>query len=354
MENKRIYFLDSLRGIAAVIVVLTHICNVFMKDSNIKFSFLSLGRSSVILFFILSGLVLSQNLSNSKESDNYLSFAFKRFKRIYLPFILSMIIIEFSYFLIRPTGIVGLGSWFNQIGINYGNSNVILNNIVMTGNNVEDINPVIWSLIIELRISFVFPLIYLLIKKSSIKLSIVIASFCFCIGTFILILFNQVFLIGQTIFHIGFFVFGVFIYLNQSYLIQLKEREKKVFFYISLILYLNQSILNLFNYYLMQTISDILTGLGGVGIILILFSSRKMQIKLCNTYFLWLGKISFSLYLYHCIIFISFIYLFQYYNIPIIFSLFFSIPSIFICAHIAFKSIEEPSKYWFKFNKLNK
>lgn len=64
---KRLEQLDSLRGVAAVIVIICHLTNLTVwvnpkmrQLQFIPFSFLWEGRGSVIVFFILSGFVLSE------------------------------------------------------------------------------------------------------------------------------------------------------------------------------------------------------------------------------------------------------------------------------------------------------
>ncbi|MBC1475042.1 acyltransferase family protein [Listeria grandensis] len=70
-ETKRLYFLDSLRGLAALTVVLGHLAATYYSDYFIVHLFGPLGRSAVILFFILSGIVLS--LSLRKGENNFQS-----------------------------------------------------------------------------------------------------------------------------------------------------------------------------------------------------------------------------------------------------------------------------------------
>ncbi|EUJ51493.1 acyltransferase family protein [Listeria fleischmannii] len=68
MNIKRIYFLDSLRGIAALTVVATHLAGSFAGESFTKDIFQSFGRSAVVLFFILSGIVLSMSLQKKQSN----------------------------------------------------------------------------------------------------------------------------------------------------------------------------------------------------------------------------------------------------------------------------------------------
>ena len=344
-KEKRILFLDSFRGIASLAVVISHISIVFLgKDSVLNSLFSRLGSAAVVLFFILSGIVLSNSLSKTELTFNsYLEFIFKRFQRINLPFIVILGISELIYFLFSPRGIVGVSPWFNNIGTSYDNFNVIADNVFMTGNNVDKIVPVIWTLIIEFRLSFVFPFLFLFVKKSSPYFSIAVAFFCFFIGTILIVLMDQKFLLGQTVFNLGFFIFGILIYLNPYFFSKLNTFGKWGGLLLVLFFYFQVSAFDGLIYHDKKIVLDILLGFGCVVIILIFYSSEELQKKICFKPFLWLGEISFSLYLVHCLVFMCFVYMFHYYSIPIVFSLVVSIPMIFICSYFYFKFVEKPS-----------
>ena len=92
---KRYEELDSLRGIAALIVLISHILFVFSTIENeIKsnFSYLSPlwnGHSAVIMFFLLSGFVLSLPFEKNNKFS-YPKYLIKRICRIYIPYILVL------------------------------------------------------------------------------------------------------------------------------------------------------------------------------------------------------------------------------------------------------------------------
>ncbi|MDX2148834.1 MAG: acyltransferase [Planctomycetota bacterium] len=84
--------LESLRGFAAMYVVAGHICNLYFGNPpwTLPFRF---AAEAVILFFLLSGFVIRYSTRDDTGSGEYL---FKRFRRIYPLFFLSLPI---SYFL---------------------------------------------------------------------------------------------------------------------------------------------------------------------------------------------------------------------------------------------------------------
>lgn len=104
--NNRIESLDSLRGIAAFIVVIFHCLLSFtlFYEANYDYKFtnwlveiftvtplhtLWAGKEAVLLFFVLSGFVLMLPFTNNKQ-PNYPSYLIKRICRIYIPYIIVM------------------------------------------------------------------------------------------------------------------------------------------------------------------------------------------------------------------------------------------------------------------------
>jgi|GEM_PF-2542883 len=96
-ENKKIIGLDILRGLACLIVWLSHIRVVtkyFNSDSyNFIQTFVSWGREAVVVFFILSGIVINLASQNNTDKKQYFK---KRFLRIY-PIFFVMLVICYSF-----------------------------------------------------------------------------------------------------------------------------------------------------------------------------------------------------------------------------------------------------------------
>lgn len=84
--------LDAIRGFAAVYVVLHH----FVHDLEfipvpIKKILFSFGQEAVMFFFLLSGFVIYWSVNKSKELY-FKSYFIKRFRRIYFPFTISIVV----------------------------------------------------------------------------------------------------------------------------------------------------------------------------------------------------------------------------------------------------------------------
>ena len=163
----RDYVLDALRGIAAVGVVLFHIT----MDSKEPHYGLHLGKSGVQLFFLISGFVIYMSLSKTKSSKN---FVISRFIRLYPTY---WACVTFT-FLLNAAYIFRHGELTATYFGNY------LANMTMFQHymGIDNLDPPYWTLIVEM----VFYLTMLgfyrigLLKRIEIIGSI-LATICFII-----------------------------------------------------------------------------------------------------------------------------------------------------------------------------
>lgn len=192
MSNKlvvgRLSSLDSVRGIAALSVVLVHLDSVYLHTSTsdfanieliIKLLFLSPlgilfnGSPAVPVFFVLSGFVLRLMLERGMGYGEYLV---RRGTRLYIPYIAS---IAFAVALLGIFGsrkIPELSDWANLfLGVKITFESV-LDHVFFIG--VFDTIPYnfpIWTLVQEMRISIFFPVLLFLILRYGWKRSIAVA-----------------------------------------------------------------------------------------------------------------------------------------------------------------------------------
>jgi peptidoglycan/LPS O-acetylase OafA/YrhL len=170
----REHSLDSVRGIAAFIVVLHHcylIALTHYPNLNVLYHWwnplriVAIGRPAVIVFFALSGTALSLSLQRNQHAS-YTGFLIKRFCRIYLPFAAAILLSIVLWWIIQPNGIQSQSEWFNETWRGGVTPEVLLGHLLMLGREQDvALNDAAWSLVYEIRISLIFPLLFLVVTR---------------------------------------------------------------------------------------------------------------------------------------------------------------------------------------------
>ena len=171
----RIAELDALRGLAALSVVA---CHYLLLLSATPFgraimawlavpplSLLRTARGSVILFFVLSGYVLAPSLIGERR-PSWLGFALRRLCRIWLPFAATILASFALGCLLMPPdpmlpSVWSVNAWPHETL----SVEALVPQISMTTMWLYLDVPA-WSLVIELRISLVFPLLLFLLRRA--------------------------------------------------------------------------------------------------------------------------------------------------------------------------------------------
>mgnify|MGYP003599671239 CR=1 FL=1 len=304
-------YLDSIRGLACICVVLSHASLVFFPYihaffgevpeangtqaliHNSPLTFLFSGTGAVYVFFVLSGFVLSRSMHN-KDLSGLVSVVAARYPRLMIPALFSCLIafIIYSFVLHIPTP-QHLSPWF-------------YNQIVSTPNFLESLrsgsidafflgksayNNVLWTMSIELSGSLlIYIFMYLNIRTNkTLATSLFIATilliapfstkyaggfFCFWVGFYIYIYDFKIrsFWLSASALLLGLYLAGVH-YGSNSYAwvdYLLKQRS-----------YLAGNII------------------AGILIVWSLYSCEAFQRILTQKWLIWLGKKSFSIYLLH-------------------------------------------------------
>ncbi|CAM4197007.1 acyltransferase family protein [Bacillus albus] len=358
--SKRIKELDSIRGLAAITVLIGHFCLMLPSLPNsIKFSpfrFLWAGGEAVIVFYVLSGFVLSMALYHSKT--NYWGFLIKRFVRIYIPYYFWIIITFTLFILFSPYEVTGLRDWFYDRWQGSITKLDILNHFVLLNNFfTENYNPVIWSLAQEMRISIVFPLLFLLFYKLNWKKTILFALSFSLIGVFLNMLHigkAEGFYNGyaDTLHFTSMFLVGMLLFKYQEKLIysyrNMKKLKKGFLIALGIILYLYSILIYGFS---RNDTTFLLKDWGvviGVSILIIMaMSNLKIKAILNKNVFVYLGEISYSIYLCHFPIMMVLFKLF-YAKMPIFFLLILCMTMTILCSIFSYHLIEKKCINWAK------
>ncbi len=169
-QRGHIVELDSLRGVAALFVVFDHFMRGWVDSSPPHFvryipylPFLSNGGAAVMMFFVLSGFVLSLPMMAGK-SQSYPIYAARRVCRIYLPYLAALLIA--LVFCWRFHGLDSYAPVFSNFWKTAPTLHLVVQHLLFLGRyDVYAYNAPTWSLVHEMRISLIFPLLCLVAAR---------------------------------------------------------------------------------------------------------------------------------------------------------------------------------------------
>ena len=117
-----------------------------------------------------------------KNYDSYRSFLVKRICRIYIPYIVAILIAILCQTTMSEYGISHLSEWFNRSWTIESSLSLIVQHILLVGKyNTDAYNGVIWSLVHEMRISIIFPLVLMVCLRKTLRDSLLtLFSFSIC------------------------------------------------------------------------------------------------------------------------------------------------------------------------------
>lgn len=177
---------NVIRGLMAIIVFIAHISQVFWirlygPDLIISKIIGAMARHAVIIFFLLSGYLITLSIIkniNANKTFNYSDYFFSRFIRIYPPFIGSLIVTVVAW---------GIIHYFNLSGkYNYGlpldlyvvrekydlTIRSLTESLMLKKENITKVNGPLWSLFIEIKIYFLAAIAVIFATKKIIKIKI--------------------------------------------------------------------------------------------------------------------------------------------------------------------------------------
>ncbi|HFJ9450894.1 acyltransferase [Bacillus anthracis] len=362
--------LDSIRGISSLVVMIGHHLMIFSAFQNYSYEdnkpfvvyllketparlVFSSGNESVIIFFVLSGFVLYRSIQ--KNYDSYRSFVLKRICRIYIPYIVAISIAIICQTTMSKYGISYLSEWFNRSWTIESSSSLIAQHILLVGKyNTDAYNSVIWSLVHEMRISVIFPLVLMVCLRKTLRYSLLsVFSFSIC-SVVILFLFHSSLTLTSyvlTLHYTVLFLLGALVAKYKNKLIVFysnrTKNEKIAWFLFAILLYMYEGIIGEIKLLNNFIIRDYVVAISACLFVILSLSVSTLSSLLRNKYLLYLGKISYSLYLYHIISLFSLMYmLHEILPLPII--LIFSLILSFILAMISYLFVE---KFAFRIGK---
>ena len=330
MESReKLTYLDGMRGLAAIVVVLSHCFYWFtpylhsgtrynphpssleVMIVNSPLTFLYRGGSAVWLFFVLSGFVLSYGLLKRKEDLNaFRAAAVKRYFRLNFPVFFAVMlgyaVMAVGAYKAQQFGVVNPFSLiYTKVTPDFWQAlKQAVYGAIVYGDTTY--NYVLWTISIELYGSFLIFAIIALFGGDLKVLRMV------CLAVFLFALQSQ----DRTLNSMSLFVAGIFLATfkqNQC------NSRLGVFFAISLVavgLYMmgyypsssSYTVLTRFAVYMRSELGSSTNWsrlYSQVGVIVLLYSTlltSSVLRPLGSSFFQWLGRISYSVYLLHSIV----------------------------------------------------
>lgn len=329
--SARFHELDSLRGLAAMTVLFGHTqsalytvphtghANLAQTARMLLMEPFVAGHEAVMFFFTLSGFVLALPYLAGR-SLAYPAYAERRTLRIYGPYLVALVaflacVAVFHGQLqhsVMAASQLGHETWTTQLAVR-----MVLAHLFFIGvYNMYTYNPVIWSLVYEMRISLIYPWLFRAATRFNpwktwlvffgISASVVVsfAVFNYQGAALNLLL---------TLHYMLFFVTGILMAANRekigAFYQRLSPRMRSGFFVLSLgLFWYPQPILRHLFKPIQQRIQygmDWPVLLGVVGIMIVAMNSQRFKQMLTTPVPSFLGRISYSLYLTHMAIVLS-------------------------------------------------
>lgn len=348
LYNNRIEYLDSIRGIAAMMVVIYHFIGWKWPDytSYHVASMIFNGADAVSFFFVLSGFVLSYKYLHDDRSMQTLNYLYKRVLRLYPAYIVTVI---FNYLYWNRALLLDFQVATVLQDMFIDNSQKLWQELVMVKLNHKFYIPG-WTLAVEMVFSLLMPILIWIARKN-IKLIWLLIPFTLVVGGHHLSMFTM------------HFALGILLAYYYPYIKKYNYRNSKWFnwrYVIATVVFILFSIrhirrifpfgddydrvakmihLDMFHY----------TGIGSALILLWIINQPKIQKKLTSKAFLFIGKISYSIYLCHWLAVVfamnnwdTFMTYFNNYYIGFTCILLFVIAITLFAASIMYYLVEEP------------
>lgn len=319
--------IDGLRAFAVLVVIIFHL------------GFLPNGYLGVDVFFVISGYLITKILYKEAKENRFsiLQFYIRRIRRI-IPLVLfsTLLTLIVGVFVMLPDDLENLSQ--SIVATNFMANNILL--LITTGNYwdvVNDFKPLMhtWSLGVEEQFYFILPLIILLCKGKNVRFIVPILLFIAVLSVILFLLpdfsnsASKFYLIQYRFFELAIGGIVGILYGNKRFKF---FGSFLFFFFLIVLLTINFEFNADFRLILVIVLATIF---------MVTEKSKIEKVFLENSIVQYIGKISFSLYMWHQIVF-AFARYFVYDNIDVFPNYLILMAIIFLLSSISYYLIETP------------
>jgi peptidoglycan/LPS O-acetylase OafA/YrhL len=299
--------LDSLRGLAALCVLFGHFCGLspdltfFNAIRATPLGILFNGNASVMLFFVLSGFVLSLPFIDGTKPLKFTAFYVKRIFRIYPVFIFAIVFsLLLKHFVYDRAGMASFSNWMKTFWDWQWNKEVLketLRTLLLIGPdfNSKLIDPPMWSLIIEMKMSLILPFFILIVSRNSVALNL------------LLLVILALLTYQHNGWELSIFYLGILIARYKGYLVSKVNKWPIVLviaaMLVAVVLYNNNLEFLSFYQHLRQPFQNVfinyVTAVGSCIVMVLLLSRRRLRQLFEHRVFTFMGDVSYGIYLIH-------------------------------------------------------
>jgi peptidoglycan/LPS O-acetylase OafA/YrhL len=362
-SNDRFSELDALRGLAALSVAVSHHLNVLPTEGSAS-SYRTAGRlvqtlhytplyvifgghEAVVLFFVLSGFVLILPWLKGRPVPT-LPFLVRRWARIYVPYIVAVAVgIAFDALLYRGP-IPELSIWFNDPWSKPLGRALIIGHVLLVGTfDQAQIAPVFWTLTIEMRMSILFPLLAFFAMRFEWR-TVLLSALGMAFTAIILRArsHNTEFIALVSTFHYaGLFVVGALLAKHLKGVLAAWRRLAPLTRAAALLAALLLYVYGRAAAHVAEMLGDWPIAVGVVVFFVAALAEERASGNLRSRWAQFLGRISYSLYLFHTIVLLGLVHL-LYGHVPLALILVVSFGLCVIVAWASHRYVELPSIRW--------
>lgn len=312
--TRRYIALDSLRGIAALSVLLHHaylsLRGTVWGDSLAPFidrtpiNALVNGEGAVLLFFVLSGFVL-HNAADVASLREYAAYLVRRWARIWIPYVAALTAFVIAMHFVRdiPGGPYHMfdAVWRTPFRL----STFFEHASLVWPLDQTQYMGVSWSLVHEMRISIIFPIAILCLGRRPWFVTAACSMVLIYGGRWVAVHYgNDQYSTGwtNTLYYSGMFLLGALVARHRDEIRVRLERVSSISWgalaLVALVLYEGNLLWSSTDLLPQVPIAEIA---GCVMMVALGVGAKDESALVRNRFFLWLGRISYSLYLWHAL-----------------------------------------------------